>query len=266
MKKVIILIILIANLGFAKNEKTELLVSPYAIQNNDWISAREIPIIDTKLLTKFKKEDSYNNLIMKYTNLVFDSNNFYNVNDRAVITTKLFTYNSLEDREDVFSDISTNKLIFNKNVYISDNATIHLRSNLTYGVSDSVTFNTNVIANTIKVKVYNNKEIDLPKNKAVYILGIPKSANANVILDTKVFVGGIEYKLVSKEKNDFLYYFLEPNFVSLEQKESVNLLWEQNELPKIDTPNINLNKKLREIITVITLNKDISYSSTLDLD
>lgn len=261
------MIIMLLALGmqtFAK-EKLVPLFEYGAVKNTGWEDIRKTPLIDKRIMKRLMKTDDFNSVIMKYTDLTLSDDNFYTVNAETIISSSLYTYNTLQDNKIIQNESQTNKLIFESPTFIANNSTITLRTNITENISDSVTFKA-LKGYHVNINVINTQdENSRARYKKIYLLGVPEYANLSVSLGNPPVVQGIRYELSKTNKNGMVYYFLTPVFSNYSEAESLSDF--EDEFPD-NTGHVSskANKKLRELINIITFDKSMTNSSIIDID
>lgn len=266
MKRKILIIMMVAlsMQSFAK-EKIVPLFEYGAVKNAKWEDVRKTPLVDKKILKSLVKTDDFNSVIMKHTNLTLSEDNFYTVNAETIIANSLYTYNTLQDNKIIQTESQTNKLIFENPAFIANNSTITLRTNITENIADSVTFKA-LKGYHINLNVINTQnENSRARYKKIYLLGVPEYANMSVSLGNPPVVQGIKYELTKTNKNGMVYYFLTPTFNDYSEVENLSD-FEDEFTDNSQYVNSKPNKKLREIVNIITFDKSMTNSSVIDID
>ena len=264
-KKLIICIFAMASFGsFAKNTNTVPLMDYTSIKNYKWEDARKIPYIDKKLYNNIKKSDIDETVIIKYVDAPNTGNGFVNVDKDIVIANGLYTYNTKLNNTVLENGLDANRIIFTQNATVSNNATITLRTNISRNISDSVSFE-NLRANHININVINTaSQNDMPRYKSLFLMSVPAASNVTVSLGGNPSVRGVAYGITRKAVNDKIYYFLTPQFANYTQKESV--MEYENENGFTDNSVSASDKKLRELVRIMTMDRSIGTSSVIDVD
>lgn len=265
------IIFLMGMIGFAKPSpviempKTVPLVEYTSVKNLSWEDARKIPLIDKKLYKKIISQDFTDEVIMKYVDGVSVGNGYISVDRDIVIANGLYTYNTKLQNTKIFDGNDVNRVIFSKSATVYNNAVITLRTNISKNIGDSVTFE-NISPAHININVINTQDSNsLPRYKSLFLMSVPAGSNVSVSLGGNINVGGVHYKLNSTLKGGRVFYFLTPVFSDETQRESV-IAYEE-EIGNVSYESYETkDRKLRELVRIMTMDKSVGYSSVIDID
>lgn len=250
--------------AFAKNTNTVPLMDYTSVKNYKWEDARKIPYIDKKLYNNIKKSDIDETVIIKYVEAPNTGSGFVNVDKDIVIANGLYMYNTKLNNTVLENGLDTNRIIFTQNAIVNNNATITLRTNISRNISDSVSFE-NLQANHININVINTADRNsMPRYKSLFLMSVPASSKVSVSLGGNPSVRGVAYGITKKAVGDKVYYFLTPQFANYTQKESV--MEYENENGFTDNSASSSDKKLRELVRIMTMDRSIGTSSVIDVD
>lgn len=265
------IIFLMGMIGFAKPSpvikmpKTVPLVEYTSVKNLSWEDARKIPLIDKKLYKKIISQDFTDEVIMKYVDGVSVGNGYISVDRDIVIANGLYTYNTKLQNTKIFDGNDVNRVIFSKSATVYNNAVITLRTNISKNIGDSVTFE-NISPAHININVINTQDSNsLPRYKSLFLMSVPAGSNVSVSLGGNINVGGVHYKLNSTLKGGRVFYFLTPVFTDETQRESVIAYEEEIGNVSYDSYETK-DRKLRELVRIMTMDKSVGYSSVIDID
>lgn len=270
-KKLFGIIFLMGMIGFAKPlpvikmPTTVPLVEYTSVKNLSWEDARKIPLIDKKLYKKIISQDFTDEVIMKYVDGVSVGNGYISVDRDIVIANCLYTYNTKLQNTKIFDGNDVNRVIFSKSATVYNNAVITLRTNISKNIGDSVTFE-NISPAHININVINTQDSNsLPRYKSLFLMSVPAGSNVSVSLGGNINVGRVHYKLNSTVKGGRVFYFLTPVFTDETQRESV-MAYEE-ELGNVSYESYETkDRKLRELVRIMTMDKSVGYSSVIDID
>lgn len=270
-KKLFGIIFLMGMIGFAKPlpvikmPTTVPLVEYTSVKNLSWEDARKIPLIDKKLYKKIISQDFTDEVIMKYVDGVSVGNGYISVDRDIVIANGLYTYNTKLQNTKIFDGNDVNRVIFSKSATVYNNAVITLRTNISKNIGDSVTFE-NISPAHININVINTQDSNsLPRYKSLFLMSVPAGSNVSVSLGGNINVGGVHYKLNSTVKGGRVFYFLTPVFTDETQRESV-MAYEE-EIGNVSYESYETkDRKLRELVRIMTMDKSVGYSSVIDID
>ena len=257
--------------GFAKPSlpsvkfpKTVPLVEYSSVKNIKWEDARKIPLVDKKLYKKIISQDLSDEIIMKYVDGVSVGDGYVTVDRDVVIANSLYTYNTKTGNTALPDGNDVNRLIFAKSATVYNNATVTLRTNISKNIGDSVTFD--YLGKThININVINTEDNGKPRYKVLFVMSVPVSSGATVSLGGNVSVGGVRYRLASNVKGSRVYYFLAPAFTDETQRESVMAY--EDEVKNISYEAYNTpDRKVRELVRIMTMDGNVGYSSVIDID
>lgn len=245
--------------------KTVPLVEYTSVKNLSWEDARKIPLIDKKLYKKIISQDFTDEVIMKYVDGVSVGNGYISVDRDIVIANGLYTYNTKLQNTKIFDGNDVNRVIFSKSATVYNNAVITLRTNISKNIGDSVTFE-NISPAHININVINTQDSNsLPRYKSLFLMSVPAGSNVSVSLGGNINVGGVHYKLNSTVKGGRVFYFLTPVFTDETQRESV-MAYEE-EIGNVSYESYETkDRKLRELVRIMTMDKSVGYSSVIDID
>ena len=274
MKKKIfgILLLILSINGFSKTvlpdikmPKTVPLVEYTSIKNFSWEDARKIPLIDKKLYKKIISQDFTDEIIMKYVDGVSVGNGYISVDRDVIISHGLYTYNTKLQNTKISDGNDVNRVIFSKSATVYNNATITLRTNISKNIGDSVTFE-NISPTHINLNVINTQDSNsLPRYKSLFLMSVPAGSNVSVSLGGTINVAGVYYKLTSNIKGRRIFYFLSPVFSSETQRESVMAYEEELDGVSYESYSTT-DRKVRELVRIMTMDKSVGYSSVIDID
>lgn len=270
-KKLFGIIFLMGMIGFAKPlpvikmPTTVPLVEYTSVKNLSWEDARKIPLIDKKLYKKIISQDFTDEVIMKYVDGVSVGNGYISVDRDIIISNGLYTYNTKLQNTKIFDGNDVNRVIFSKSATVYNNAVITLRTNISKNIGDSVTFE-NISPAHININVINTQDSNsLPRYKSLFLMSVPAGSNVSVSLGGNINVGGVHYKLNSTVKGGRVFYFLTPVFTDETQRESV-MAYEE-EIGNVSYESYETkDRKLRELVRIMTMDKSVGYSSVIDID
>lgn len=270
-KKLFGIFFLMGMIGFAKPSpvikipKTVPLVEYTSVKNLSWEDARKIPLIDKKLYRKIISQDFTDEVIMKYVDGVSVGNGYISVNRDIVIANGLYTYNTKLQNTKISDGNDVNRVIFSKPATVYNNAVITLRTNISKNIGDSVTFES-ISPTHINLNVINTQDSNsLPRYKSLFLMSVPAGSNVSVSLGGTINVGGVHYKLSSNLKGGRVFYFLTPVFADETQRESV-MAYEE-EISNVSYESYETkDRKLRELVRIMTMDKSVGYSSVIDID
>ena len=270
-KKLFGIIFLMGMIGFAKPlpvikmPTTVPLVEYTSVKNLSWEDARKIPLIDKKLYKKIISQDFTDEVIMKYVDGVSVGNGYISVDRDIVIANGLYTYNTKLQNTKIFDGNDVNRVIFSKSATVYNNAVITLRTNISKNIGDSVTFES-ISSTHINLNVINTQDSNsLPRYKSLFLMSVPAGSNVSVSLGGTINVGGVHYKLNSTVKGGRVFYFLTPVFTDETQRESV-MAYEE-EIGNVSYESYETkDRKLRELVRIMTMDKSVGYSSVIDID
>lgn len=270
-KKLFGIIFLMGMIGFAKPSPvikmptTVPLVEYTSVKNLSWEDARKIPLIDKKLYRKIISQDFTDEVIMKYVDGVSVGNGYISVDRDIVIANGLYTYNTKLQNTKISDGNDVNRVIFSKPATVYNNAVITLRTNISKNIGDSVTFES-ISPTHINLNVINTQDSNsLPRYKSLFLMSVPAGSNVSVSLGGTINVGGVHYKLSSNLKGGRVFYFLTPVFTDETQRESV-MAYEE-ELGNVSYESYETkDRKLRELVRIMTMDKSVGYSSVIDID
>lgn len=270
-KKLFGIIFLMGMIGFAKPSPvikmptTVPLVEYTSVKNLSWEDARKIPLIDKKLYRKIISQDFTDEVIMKYVDGVSVGNGYISVDRDIVIANGLYTYNTKLQNTKISDGNDVNRVIFSKPATVYNNAVITLRTNISKNIGDSVTFES-ISPTHINLNVINTQDSNsLPRYKSLFLMSVPAGSNVSVSLGGTINVGGVHYKLSSNLKGGRVFYFLTPVFTNETQRESV-MAYEE-ELGNVSYESYETkDRKLRELVRIMTMDKSVGYSSVIDID
>ena len=270
-KKLFGIFFLMGMIGFAKPSpvikipKTVPLVEYTSVKNLSWEDARKIPLIDKKLYRKIISQDFTDEVIMKYVDGVSVGNGYISIDRDIVIANGLYTYNTKLQNNKIFDGNDVNRVIFSKSATVYNNAVITLRTNISKNIGDSVTFE-NISPAHININVINTQDSNsLPRYKSLFLMSVPAGSNVSVSLGGNINVGGVHYKLNSTVKGGRVFYFLTPVFTDETQRESV-MAYEE-EISNVSYESYETkDRKLRELVRIMTMDKSVGYSSVIDID
>jgi|GEM_PF-1493249 hypothetical protein len=245
--------------------KTVPLVEYTSVKNLSWEDARKIPLIDKKLYKKIISQDFTDEVIMKYVDGVSVGNGYISVDRDIVIANGLYTYNTKLQNTKIFDGNDVNRVIFSKSATVYNNAVITLRTSISKNIGDSVTFE-NISPAHININVINTQDSNsLPRYKSLFLMSVPAGSNVSVSLGGNINVGGVHYKLSSNLKGGRVFYFLTPVFADETQRESV-MAYEE-EISNVSYESYETkDRKLRELVRIMTMDKSVGYSSVIDID
>lgn len=245
--------------------KTVPLVEYTSVKNLSWEDARKIPLIDKKLYRKIISQDFTDEVIMKYVDGVSVGNGYISVDRDIVIANGLYTYNTKLQNTKISDGNDVNRVIFSKPATVYNNAVITLRTNISKNIGDSVTFES-ISPTHINLNVINTQDSNsLPRYKSLFLMSVPAGSNVSVSLGGTINVGGVHYKLSSNLKGGRVFYFLTPVFTDETQRESV-IAYEE-ELGNVSYESYETkDRKLRELVRIMTMDKSVGYSSVIDID
>lgn len=245
--------------------KTVPLVEYTSVKNLSWEDARKIPLIDKKLYRKIISQDFTDEVIMKYVDGVSVGNGYISVDRDIVIANGLYTYNTKLQNTKISDGNDVNRVIFSKPATVYNNAVITLRTNISKNIGDSVTFES-ISPTHINLNVINTQDSNsLPRYKSLFLMSVPAGSNVSVSLGGTINVGGVHYKLSSNLKGGRVFYFLTPVFTDETQRESV-MAYEE-ELGNVSYESYETkDRKLRELVRIMTMDKSVGYSSVIDID
>lgn len=265
------IIFLMGMIGFAKPSpvikmpKTVPLVEYTSVKNLSWEDARKIPLIDKKLYRKIISQDFTDEVIMKYVDGVSVGNGYISVDRDIIISNGLYTYNTKLQNTKISDGNDVNRVIFSKSATVYNNAVITLRTNISKNIGDSVTFE-NISPAHININVINTQDSNsLPRYKSLFLMSVPAGSNVSVSLGGNINVGGVHYKLNSTVKGGRVFYFLTPVFTDETQRESVMAYEEEIGNVSYDSYETK-DRKLRELVRIMTMDKSVGYSSVIDID
>lgn len=270
-KKLFGIIFLMGMIGFAKPlpvikmPKTVPLVEYTSIKNLSWEDARKIPLIDKKLYRKIISQDFTDEVIMKYVDGVSVGSGYISVDRDIIISNGLYTYNTKTGNTKISDGSDVNRIIFSKEATVYNNAVITLRTNISKNIGDSVTFE-NISPAHININIINTQDSNsLPRYKSLFLMSVPAGSNVSVSLGGTINVGGVQYKLSSNLKGRRVFYFLTPVFSDETQRESV-IAYEE-EIGNVSYESYETkDRKLRELVRIMTMDKSVGYSSVIDID
>lgn len=270
-KKLFSIIFLMGMIGFTKPSpvikmpKTVPLVEYTSVKNLSWEDARKIPLIDKKLYRKIISQDFTDEVIMKYVDGVSVGNGYISVDRDIVIANGLHTYNTKLQNTKISDGSDVNRVIFSKPATVYNNAVITLRTNISKNIGDSVTFES-ISSTHINLNVINTQDSNsLPRYKSLFLMSVPAGSNVSVSLGGTINVGGVHYKLSSNLKGGRVFYFLTPVFADETQRESV-IAYEE-EIGNVSYESYETkDRKLRELVRIMTMDKSVGYSSVIDID
>lgn len=244
--------------------KTVPLVEYTSVKNLSWEDARKIPLIDKKLYRKIISQDFTDEVIMKYVDGVSVGNGYISVDRDIVIANGLYTYNTKLQNTKIFDGNDVNRVIFSKPATVYNNAVITLRTNISKNIGDSVTFES-ISSTHINLNVINTQDSNsLPRYKSLFLMSVPAGSNVSVSLGGTINVGGVHYKLNSTLKGGRVFYFLTPVFTDETQRESVIA---EEEIGNVSYESYETkDRKLRELVRIMTMDKSVGYSSVIDID
>lgn len=270
-KKLFGIIFLMGMIGFAKPlpvikmPKTVPLVEYTSVKNLSWEDARKIPLIDKKLYRKIISQDFTDEVIMKYVDGVSVGNGYISVDRDIIISNGLYTYNTKLQNTKISDGNDVNRVIFSKEATVYNNAVITLRTNISKNIGDSVTFES-ISSTHINLNVINTQDSNsLPRYKSLFLMSVPAGSNVSVSLGGTINVGGVHYKLSSNLKGGRVFYFLTPVFADETQRESVMAYEEEIGNASYESYETK-DRKLRELVRIMTMDKSIGYSSVIDID
>jgi hypothetical protein len=245
--------------------KTVPLVEYTSVKNLSWEDARKIPLIDKKLYRKIISQDFTDEVIMKYVDGVSVGNGYISVDRDIVIANGLYTYNTKLQNTKISDGNDVNRVIFSKSATVYNNAVITLRTNISKNIGDSVTFE-NISPAHININVINTQDSNsLPRYKSLFLMSVPAGSNVSVSLGGNINVGGVHYKLNSTLKGGRVFYFLTPVFTDETQRESV-IAYEE-EIGNVSYESYSTSdRKVRELVRIMTMDKSVGYSSVIDID
>lgn len=270
-KKLFGIIFLMGMIGFAKPSpvikipKTVPLVEYTSVKNLSWEDARKIPLIDKKLYIKIISQDFTDEVIMKYVDGVSVGSGYISVDRDIIISNGLYTYNTKTGNTKISDGSDVNRIIFSKEATVYNNAVITLRTNISKNIGDSVTFE-NISPAHININIINTQDSNsLPRYKSLFLMSVPAGSNVSVSLGGTINVGGVHYKLNSTVKGGRVFYFLTPVFTDETQRESV-IAYEE-EIGNVNYESYETkDRKLRELVRIMTMDKSVGYSSVIDID
>lgn len=270
-KKLFGIIFLMGMIGFAKPSpvikipKTVPLVEYTSVKNLSWEDARKIPLIDKKLYRKIISQDFTDEVIMKYVDGVSVGSGYISVDRDIIISNGLYTYNTKTGNTKISDGSDVNRIIFSKEATVYNNAVITLRTNISKNIGDSVTFE-NISPAHININIINTQDSNsLPRYKSLFLMSVPAGSNVSVSLGGTINVGGVHYKLNSTVKGGRVFYFLTPVFTDETQRESV-IAYEE-EIGNVNYESYETkDRKLRELVRIMTMDKSVGYSSVIDID
>ena len=270
-KKLFGIFFLMGMIGFAKPSpvikipKTVPLVEYTSVKNLSWEDARKIPLIDKKLYRKIISQDFTDEVIMKYVDGVSVGNGYISVDRDIIISNGLYTYNTKAGNTKISDGSDVNRIIFSKEATVYNNAVITLRTNISKNIGDSVTFE-NISPAHININIINTQDSNsLPRYKSLFLMSVPAGSNVSVSLGGTINVGGVHYKLNSTVKGGRVFYFLTPVFTDETQRESV-IAYEE-EIGNVNYESYETkDRKLRELVRIMTMDKSVGYSSVIDID
>lgn len=270
-KKLFGIIFLMGMIGFAKPlpvikiPKTVPLVEYTSVKNLSWEDARKIPLIDKKLYRKIISQDFTDEVIMKYVDGVSVGSGYISVDRDIIISNGLYTYNTKAGNTKISDGSDVNRIIFSKEATVYNNAVITLRTNISKNIGDSVTFE-NISPAHININIINTQDSNsLPRYKSLFLMSVPAGSNVSVSLGGTINVGGVHYKLNSTVKGGRVFYFLTPVFTDETQRESV-IAYEE-EIGNVNYESYETkDRKLRELVRIMTMDKSVGYSSVIDID
>lgn len=270
-KKLFGIFFLMGMIGFAKPSpvikipKTVPLVEYTSVKNLSWEDARKIPLIDKKLYRKIISQDFTDEVIMKYVDGVSVGNGYISVDRDIIISNGLYTYNTKLQNTKISDGNDVNRVIFSKEATVYNNAVITLRTNISKNIGDSVTFES-ISSTHINLNVINTQDSNsLPRYKSLFLMSVPAGSNVSVSLGGTINVGGVHYKLSSNLKGGRVFYFLTPVFADETQRESV-MAYEE-EISNVSYESYETkDRKLRELVRIMTMDKSVGYSSVIDID
>lgn len=270
-KKLFGIIFLMGMIGFAKPSPvikmptTVPLVEYTSVKNLSWEDARKIPLIDKKLYRKIISQDFTDEVIMKYVDGVSVGNGYVSVDRDIIISNGLYTYNTKLQNTKISDGNDVNRVIFSKEATVYNNAVITLRTNISKNIGDSVTFES-ISSTHINLNVINTQDSNsLPRYKSLFLMSVPAGSNVSVSLGGNINVGGVHYKLSSNLKGGRVFYFLTPVFADETQRESV-MAYEE-EISNVSYESYETkDRKLRELVRIMTMDKSVGYSSVIDID
>ena len=246
MKKKIfgVLLLMLSINGFSKTglpdikmPKTVPLVEYTSIKNFSWEDARKIPLID----------------------------GYISVDRDVIISHGLYTYNTKLQNTKISDGNDVNRVIFSKSATVYNNATITLRTNISKNIGDSVTFES-ISPTHINLNVINTQDSNsLPRYKSLFLMSVPAGSNVSVSLGGTINIAGVYYKLTSNIKGRRIFYFLSPVFSSETQRESVMAYEEELDGVSYESYSTS-DRKVRELVRIMTMDKNIGYSSIIDID
>lgn len=270
-KKLFGIIFLMGMIGFAKPSPvikmptTVPLVEYTSVKNLSWEDARKIPLIDKKLYRKIISQDFTDEVIMKYVDGVSVGNGYISVDRDIIISNGLYTYNTKLQNTKISDGNDVNRVIFSKSATVYNNAVITLRTNISKNIGDSVTFE-NISPAHININVINTQDSNsLPRYKSLFLMSVPAGSNVSASLGGNINVGGVHYKLNSTLKGGRVFYFLTPVFTDETQRESVIAYEEEIGNVSYDSYETK-DRKLRELVRIMTMDKSVGYSSVIDID
>lgn len=245
--------------------KTVPLVEYTSVKNLSWEDARKIPLIDKKLYRKIISQDFTDEVIMKYVDGVSVGNGYISVDRDIVIANGLYTYNTKLQNTKISDGNDVNRVIFSNPATVYNNAVITLRTNISKNIGDSVTFES-ISPTHINLNVINTQDSNsLPRYKSLFLMSVPAGSNVSVSLGGTINVSGVHYKLSSNLKGGRVFYFLTPVFTDETQRESV-MAYEE-ELGNVSYESYETkDRKLRELVRIMTMDKSVGYSSVIDID
>ncbi len=270
-KKLFGIFFLMGMIGFAKPSpvikipKTVPLVEYTSVKNLSWEDARKIPLIDKKLYRKIISQDFTDEVIMKYVDGVSVGSGYISVDRDIIISNGLYTYNTKLQNTKISDGNDVNRVIFSKEATVYNNAVITLRTNISKNIGDSVTFES-ISSTHINLNVINTQDSNsLPRYKSLFLMSVPAGSNVSVSLGGTINVGGVHYKLSSNLKGGRVFYFLTPVFADETQRESV-MAYEE-EISNVSYESYETkDRKLRELVRIMTMDKSVGYSSVIDID
>ena len=245
--------------------KTVPLVEYTSVKNLSWEDARKIPLMDKKLYRKIISQDFTDEVIMKYVDGVSVGNGYISVDRDIVIANGLYTYNTKLQNTKISDGNDVNRVIFSNPATVYNNAVITLRTNISKNIGDSVTFES-ISPTHINLNVINTQDSNsLPRYKSLFLMSVPAGSNVSVSLGGTINVSGVHYKLSSNLKGGRVFYFLTPVFTDETQRESV-MAYEE-ELGNVSYESYETkDRKLRELVRIMTMDKSVGYSSVIDID